>query len=202
MWLWRALTGGRGLVENSYPVSGPWILNRRAKAPDTVQRPGASALLDVRLSTYDVLRLVKAVDLVTSLTRETRPVRVRVLELGFIDGDVPLLGECTIGVLDVDLSPRLFTTYPMGSDQFMPVMRRRGVSALLYVFAHEFGHGSDTRARSMSSWEQGRCVFPIIGSNGRETYAEAFSEWFLSKGQTADEATRWYANRNGWRTQW
>jgi hypothetical protein len=183
------------------PLSGLWVLIRRARAPDTIHKSGALIMLDVPLSIYDLVRLVKAVDLVTALAQETHPVKVRVLELGYIEGDTPLLvlGECSIGLLDIYLSPRLFSTYRMGTDQFMPVIKRRDVSALLYVLAHEFGHGRDTRPPGMSSWERGRCHFPIIGSNGRETYAEAWTEWYLSRGQTTNDATRWYAERNSWR---
>ncbi len=129
-------------------------------------------------------------------------VRIDVIDLGRDDDGCIILGDCAIGSLRINLSPRLLSTYGTAGDEFMPVIDRPDVSMLLYVLCHEWGHGRDTRKLSMARWERGRCRHPIIGADGRETYAEAFTEWHLSRGKTADAATRWYAARNQWRIQW
>lgn len=152
----------------------------------------------------DSQRLAKAVELVVSLTQETRYVRVEICDLGRTHVGMQILGQCSIGYLDIELSPTLFRRQQVDYKEFMPVLRRHNISLLTYTLMHEFGHARDFRRASMARWEQGRCPSRIgyFSIDGREQYAETFTEWHLSKGRTADPATVWYAQRSGWRTQW
>lgn len=153
------------------------------------------------LTDHEVTRVVRAVDLLFKLTGETRTPRVTVVDLGRTAEGEPLVGQCSIGWLDIELSPRLFSPHRMDPREFMPVMRRHDVSALLYVVAHELAHARDFRSKSMASWEFGRSPGPRLSEDGREEWAESFTEWYLSRGRTSDETSRWYAARADWRKE-
>lgn len=87
---------------------------------------------------------------------------------------------------------------------FMPAADDHG--RLEYVLAHEWGHAIDHRD-DMESLVEG------LGDNstwlsaygltsGREAYAEAFAEWFLTKGHTDNKSAIMFAERYGWGQPW
>ncbi len=174
--------------------SGPWtVAAPQGHFVQGLSRVGVSVHSEYRLTDRELTRLTKAIDFVTQLINEQRKVTVTITDLGRLETGQPILGTCTIGYANIELSPRLFVSYPIDYKEFMPVLHRPEVSVLIYVITHEFGHARDYRRSGMVSWELGRT--PKISGDGREDYAEAFTEYFLSRGMTTDAATLWYADR-------
>lgn len=96
---------------------------------------------------------------------------------------------------------------------FMP--SSKNVSNMVYTIAHEWGHVIDTRARTgnetstnvMQKVSVTGGLFKFItsmsqyGATGEpEAFAESFTEWFLTNGETNNFASNWYAKEYGWRT--
>jgi len=175
-----------------------WSENRQAWTA-----PNMRVELQVPLGLRSQTRLLRALEYVAGLTRETRFVNVAVQTLGYLSSRL-VLGQCSIGVLDMGLSKRLFSNEKYPTTEFMPIMVT--TTNLLYVVAHEWGHGSDFRGSLRAATQHGQCpcrlALPVDCTDYRESYAEAFAEWYLSKGRTTNIAARWYAVRNQWRMVW
>lgn len=118
------------------------------------------------------------------------------------DGRIKL-GECTVGELDMSLSTRLFGNEMFPANEFMPAYVH--TNKLIYVLAHEWGHGSDRRSKEVAKRQKRSCSAgfpPQCKEDSRELFAEAFAEWHLSRGRTDSDAAWWYAAQNGWRSRW
>jgi hypothetical protein len=78
------------------------------------------------------------------------------------------------------------------------------VSSALYVLAHEWGHSFPTKeeARDQAVYREAiaaRGMTRYGKTAPEESYAEAFAEWFLTKGKTTNPAALVYAKHFGWR---
>ncbi|XVU22529.1 phage portal protein [Actinoplanes sp. CA-054009] len=71
-----------------------------------------------------------------------------------------------------------------------------------YTLAHEYGHildgTSDARSAELASEIGDAGMSPYGLKSPRERTAEAFAEWYLSKGRTGNEASIRYARELGW----
>lgn len=114
-------------------------------------------------------------------------------DLGAIGAHIPGSGG------DILLTPRAFAGVLADEAEKMPSAAK--VSLLQYVLAHEWGH-------ALSDAFDPSALFALVGiagmspygqRNEREAFAEAWAEWFLTSGQTANPAAQAYADHFGWR---
>jgi len=105
------------------------------------------------------------------------------------------------GLLMKNQGPDYFS--PVG---FMPAART--TDPLVYTLTHEWGHAltpldgiSLTGNRAMRRvWRNNDFAFGKYGrSSVHEGYAEAFAEWYLTRGLTTNAAAKAYAREFGWR---
>jgi hypothetical protein len=103
---------------------------------------------------------------------------------------------------DKQIGPEYFSVQE-GSTHWMPVSHQ--VSLIDYVVAHEWGHAIAERVpekigqRRDMAYFQRRHLSGYGNKEYDEAYAEAFAEWFLTRGQTTNEAAQAYAREFGWR---
>lgn len=151
------------------------------------------------MSTRNWHRLNRAL----STMDEIRPLPFRVTVAVWEAKDDDTLADIDVKYLGrhLDVYSRIFAPEREHNQQVMPAYEL--VTALTYTVAHEWGHLhqlqwciedsallNSRRWRTMS--EYGR-ISPVEG------YAEAFAEWYLSEGTTANRAARRYAREYDWR---
>jgi len=116
-------------------------------------------------------------------------------------------GATIRGTGSIILSDRMIDDWndPDLFGNFMPV--RTSVPLGEYVVTHEWGHvvdhsDEDPLAESWQNivWQRNAKYLSIYGNTEySEGYAEAFAEWFLTKGQTTNVAAQAYAKEYGWK---
>jgi hypothetical protein len=121
--------------------------------------------------------------------------------IGYVDSRYPK----TINLIEQELGnvkPR--------EGWFMPSARAEGMDRLKYVVTHEYGHvhhftgfnGSPLPRTKMQAVFDNSTVQKALSKYGRtnayEGYAEAFSEWALTSGETTNLAARIYAESFSW----
>lgn len=146
------------------------------------------------------------------------PVRINVGRISQDIGSGRTLGYTTMGthsiVVNEDIIRRglpehfTHTADPDNSGHWMPASASH--SRVSYVLAHEWGHaleaadaaevGSATNWRLVNTRATYRSHLSGYGkSTVHEGYAEAFAEWWLTRGQTTNAAAQAYAREFGWR---
>jgi len=94
------------------------------------------------------------------------------------------------------------------TDSFMPSMQNVEYKGQ-YWLAHEYGHAKQMRinqtnndvdtANTYALWQRCKLDLSTYGQkNSHEGFAEAFSDWFLSKGKSDNPATYLYAYEGQW----
>lgn len=138
---------------------------------------------------------------------------VKDLQVEFSDG--PFRDEADIipehasgfvirGEKKINLRPRYATDLGMSQvrddGHFMPAAQ--GVSAVEYYLTHEYGHVRDTRGRGQVADDIYRLDYLETSgygaSNEYEKYAEAYTEWSLTNGETTNETAQTYAKKYFW----
>jgi hypothetical protein len=75
-----------------------------------------------------------------------------------------------------------------------------------YVLAHEWGHAIDTHSgldlMVLQFGESSHALSDYGQSSPREALAEAFAEWYLTKGHTTNAAAQEYAAKFNWGQPW
>lgn len=93
-------------------------------------------------------------------------------------------------------SSDLYVTRNVAQGQITPAAA--GHSSAEYIIAHEFGHTMDV-AGAGTPLPSGFTPTSIYGATNRaESFAEAWAEWFLSGGKTANTAAQALARQQGW----
>ena len=108
------------------------------------------------------------------------------------------------GEKKINLRPRYATDLGMSQvrddGHFMPAAQ--GVSAVEYYLTHEYGHVRDTRGRGQVSDDRYRLDYLETSGYGAtneyEKYAEAYTEWSLTNGETTNETAQTYAEKYFW----
>lgn len=90
------------------------------------------------------------------------------------------------------------------ADGFMPAQDDN--PRWLYAMAHEWGHAvddADGLEQMMAAFSDDSYALSAYGNaSPREAYAEAFAEWYLTKGRTTNKAARYYAEKFEWGEPW
>ena len=156
------------------------------------------------LAASNQTRLEKAIATMRQLTGDRRLVEVTITSWPPDSNGTQVLGECPLGLLSIAIHRMVFSNVRYPDAWFMPVMQQ--TTKLLYVLAHEWGHASDYRSTLAAAWQRklspGKLTLPANCRDFRESYAEAFTEWYLTRGTTTHKTTKWYARMNNWRSEW
>jgi Protein of unknown function (DUF935) len=182
----------------------------RANNADAVYRNGPHRVVlskgtRDKLTDEQVQELLDASDEIFTSLPLTRPYTVMVDNASGERGGQHFPGRIVIG-------PDLFNAPTSDSGGFYMKAANR-TSRLRYVLAHEFGHAMDHREGREADLNPSRLPDHIheeysadlsryarTGPNRViESYAEAFAEWFITKGKTRNKAALAYARKYGWK---
>lgn len=172
------------------------------------------------LTPENAARLADRADALQAIAPLKR-IRIRVHDGDYV-GDTEeerqnVLGQTERGTGNIALRPRAFDAWrihPALRDDrhHMPIAQT--VDQLTYVLAHEWGHAVDAwdNGQRIQMWGQGMNAGPSgLGDmsgygelSPAESLAEAFAEWVLSGGETANHTTQTYAGyfHEAWGWRW
>lgn len=114
-------------------------------------------------------------------------------------------GSTTIGGFIIELNSKELSkkVYKPNSPGWLMQRATTPDEALRYTIAHEYGHtwewGNLTDAQIAFGKRNKAHLSEYAQENYHEAFAEAFADWYLSGGKSANPATQDYAARFGWR---
>lgn len=155
----------------------------------------------VHATDEDAEAIARRVDELHAGSPVNGPISVSVVPQGSLaDGNTR--GMTQRGTGRIFLSDLIFApdAQKEGDAGFMPSYNSAGV--VDYTITHEWGHAIDHlgNPESMEAWGNGMDGASDYGlGSWREAYAEAYAEWTLTGGQTANASARAYAERFGWK---
>lgn len=113
-------------------------------------------------------------------------------------------GQTIHGEAFIQVKARIWESKKGSADGFMPAQDDH--DRWEYVLAHEWGHAIDHENaldQMMAQFDDHVHGLSAYGeSSPREAYAEAFAEWYLTKGRTSNAAAKHYAQKFGWGQPW
>jgi hypothetical protein len=113
-------------------------------------------------------------------------------------------GQTVHGEAFIQVKARVWGSNKTSADGFMPAQDDH--DRWEYVLAHEWGHAIDNASpldQMLAQFDDHVHGLSAYGeSSPREAYAEAFAEWYLTKGHTSNAAATFYANKFGWGEPW
>jgi hypothetical protein len=113
-------------------------------------------------------------------------------------------GQTIHGEAFIQIKARVWESEKTAADGFMPAQDDH--SRWEYVLAHEWGHAIDHASpidQLMAQFSEGSVGLSAYGqASPREAYAEAFAEWYLTKGHTTNNAALFYAEKFDWGEPW
>lgn len=112
-------------------------------------------------------------------------------------------GQTVHGEAFIQLKGRVWEQSKTSDDGFMPAQDDH--DRWEYVLAHEWGHAIDHENaldQMMAQFDDHHGLSAYGQSSPREAYAEAFAEWYLTKGHTSNAAAQFYAQKFGWGEPW
>jgi hypothetical protein len=148
--------------------------------------------------------VAEQVDDMASRFPVTGRMMIGIVEDGFGMSDERADGQTVHGEAFIQLKGKVWREHKTAADGFMPAQDHH--ERWQYTLAHEWGHAidhADGLRQMMAAFSDDSPHLSAYGeSSPREAYAEAFAEWYLTKGHTTNKAARFYAKEFGWGEPW